>query len=79
MTPEPEDDDDIFDSPFAHVPAGDAGPRPMQDGFTTYEQMLSATGGVLATRPQWVRVVLGVMAAGALLVLLAVLLAPLVR
>lgn len=49
----PHDDDqdpfdDEFDSPFAHVPAADAGPMPFQDGYWTYEKMISATGRTTA-------------------------------
>jgi hypothetical protein len=48
-----------FDSPFAHVPASDAGPGPMQDGYLTYEKMVASTGQASASRlPRWARVVL---------------------
>ncbi len=46
-TPESEDV-----SPFARVPSGDAGPKPLQDGPLTYEKMFSSVGGAnLSGRP----------------------------
>jgi hypothetical protein len=54
-----DDDSEEFDSPFARVPASDAGPGPMQDGYLTYERMIAATGQASAARtPRWVRLVL---------------------
>jgi hypothetical protein len=32
------------DSPFAHVPAPDAGPSPLQDGPLTYEKVVASAG-----------------------------------
>jgi hypothetical protein len=33
-----------FDSPFAHVPASDAGPSPLQEGPFTYERLAQSSG-----------------------------------
>jgi hypothetical protein len=40
MPLEPDDDD----SPFAHVPASEAGPAPLQDGYFTYDKLVESTG-----------------------------------
>ena len=36
--------DDEFDSPFAHVPAPNAGPSPLQEGPFTYERLAQSSG-----------------------------------
>jgi len=46
------------DSPFAHVPASDAGPGPLQEGPFTYEKMVASTGrATVRTRPTWRKIV----------------------
>jgi hypothetical protein len=72
------DDDDEFDSPFAHVPAADAGPLPFQDGYWTYEKSVQAVGRVGASSRYALRglalVFVWVLIVGALLGLLLTLL-----
>src|SRR6266700_8445185 len=51
-------DPDDNDSPFAHVPAQDAGPGPLQDGPFTYEKLVASTGrGTIRVGSGWWRVV----------------------
>ncbi len=44
------------DSPFARVPAANAGPGPLQAGPFTYERMVASTGrGSVDGVPRWQR------------------------
>jgi hypothetical protein len=46
------------ESPFAHVPAQDAGPGPLQDGPFTYDKLIASTGrGTIRIGSGWRRVV----------------------
>ena len=57
--------DEGFDSPFAHVPAANAGPLPMQEGPFVWENVAASAGRVSAGRPpRWVYVALGVLVLG---------------
>lgn len=72
-----DDDAEEFDSPFAYIPASDAGPGPMQDGYVTYEKLIAATGQASTVRtPRWARVVMMVLLAVVVLGLFASLLLP---
>jgi hypothetical protein len=60
-----EESDEEFDSPFAHVPAANAGPLPMKDGPFVWENVAASAGAVSAGRPpRWVYLALGVLAPG---------------
>ena len=57
--------DEAADSPFAHVPSSNAGPRPLQEGPFTYERMVGSTGsGSVKGMTRWQKYVIGVIFAG---------------